>query len=343
MKILCITSSEEDYLSDSLLIGLKVLFKSDCIDYPRREILYSDCPTSVLSQVRGHGFTLYSGVLQDDSESVHFPIRTQLERSEFDLIVFSDIWRQFGLFTQWRPYLNSRNTIICDGHDSPQVYPCAGLWWRKPYFWFLPRATVGFVYFKREWTSASKFNLWHRMVPFSLWHRLPDYRGLRKIAFSIPESKLVSAIPPKNKLFGSHIVDPEVSAKVNGSKLGYAFTTEADYYHDLQQSRYGITTKRAGWDCLRHYEIAANGCVPCFRNLHLKPDTCAPHGLVDGVNCLNYTSYEDLMRRLGEIDETRYQLLAQGALAWARENTCQRAAERVLQEWQTFTGQGQAS
>jgi len=40
--------------------------------------------------------------------------------------------------------------------------------------------------------------------------------------------------------------------------------------------------KRGGWDCLRHYEIAAAGAVPCVRQLEGKPSSCAPHGLQAG-------------------------------------------------------------
>lgn len=336
MRILFLTSSEEDYLSDALLLGFKSLKAVECIDYPRRDVIYSDCAPKSISRVRGHGFTLYTNPLDDTHETDRFHIRPRLEQGEFDLIIVSDIWRQFGIFTQWRPYLNNRNTILLDGQDTPQVYPCAGLWWRKPYFWFLPRATFGFLYFKREWTTASKFNLWHRAFPSSLWRLLPDYKRLRKISFSIPSSKIVAAIPLKTKLLGSHIVDPEVAAKINDGKVDYAFTTEDAYYKDLQASRYGITTKRAGWDCLRHYEIAANGCVPCFKNLYQKPISCAPHGLIDGVNCIDYRNYEDLMLRLNRIDEKQYQQLALNTLAWAHQNSCQRAAKNLLNEWEAF-------
>src|SRR5204863_8665429 len=85
----------------------------------------------------------------------------------------------------------------------------------------------------------------------------------------------------KANLLPRHIVDPEVRARVAGASAAYAFDSEADYYADLQRARFGITTRRSGWDCLRHYEIAANGAVPCFRDLTLKASTCAPHGLGD--------------------------------------------------------------
>ena len=30
--------------------------------------------------------------------------------------------------------------------------------------------------------------------------------------------------------------------------------------------------QKSGWDCLRHYEIIANGCVPIFMNISNCPD-----------------------------------------------------------------------
>jgi hypothetical protein len=78
----------------------------------------------------------------------------------------------------------------------------------------------------------------------------------------------------------------------------YAFQHEKEYYYDLRISKFGITTKRGGWDCLRHYEIAANNAIVCFRNLNEKHDSCAPHGLKVGYNCIDYSNYAELMQKI---------------------------------------------
>ncbi len=132
------------------------------------------------------------------------------------------------------------------------------------------------------------------------------------------------------KRFPTHIVDKEVASLVGGQPT-YAFTSEDDYYRDLQASSFGITTKRAGWDCMRHYEIAANGAVPCFRGLDTKPETCAPHGLHEG-NCIAYRSAEELVSRLDGLSVTEYSRLREGALNWVRENTTRVRALRFLQD-----------
>lgn len=329
MKILFLTSAEEDYLADSMLLGLRTLFGSDCVDYPRKDILYRDCAPEIRARVRGHGFTLYTDLLEELPVD-RAQIESKVRRGHFDIVIISEIWRQFGMFVQWRPYLNRDNTIILDGADTPQVYPSAGLFWRMPSRWFLPRAHREFLYFKREWTADSHFNLWHRLFPQSWRSHLPPAVNLRRISFSIPEAKIVKTLPIKTKEFPGHIVDAEVAVHVPGSGTTYAFASEAEYYADLQASRFGITTKRAGWDCLRHYEIAANGCVPCFRDLEKKPDTCAPHGLVSGVNCLSYRNSSELLKMTNTISGAQYRELVGGALQWASKNTTVQRAHHVL-------------
>lgn len=341
MKILYLTCSEEDYLSDALLHGFRRHLGVNAVDYPRKDILYFDCTVNARQRIRGGGFTLYTGLLKEDViDRSH--IIERLQKGEVDLVVFSDISRQFGYFAQWRPYIHPGNAIIIDGSDSPQVYPHAGFWWRRPYYWFLPQTTCGFLYFKREWTEDSRFNLWHRFLPRRVRRALPHYAGLRPISFSIPEEKIIATLPIKSKDFPVHIVDPEVAAMIPGSATTHVFDNEEEYYADLQASRFGVTTKRAGWDCLRHYEIAANGCIPCFRDLQLKPRNCAPHGLAPGENCLSYVSAGDLFRQTAAVDPARYLRLQAGALAWARScSTRERALEviRVLEvRWSRSAG-----
>lgn len=319
MKILFFTSSTEDYLGDSILHGLRTIYGEDCVDFPKCEALYKNCSSTTIGQVRGKGFTLYSGLL-DDIEIDRFNIAAKITKGYFDLIIISDIQRQFGWFVQFRPWLNSKNTIILDGADTHQPYPARGFWWRRPYFWFLPKAHKKFLYFKREWTSETHFNLWMRAFPKSIRKYFPQPINLRTVSFGIPEEKIVNFTPGKTKNFPKHIVDPEVASIIPRSFTSYAFDCEKDYYEDLQRSRFGITTKRSGWDCLRHYEIAANGAVPCFRNLHLKSITCAPHGL-NLKNTIFYKNADDLMRQINNLSPEEYTNLQAEALKWVRENT----------------------
>lgn len=96
------------------------------------------------------------------------------------------------------------------------------------------------LYFKRECINA-------KLIP---------------ITFGIPESQLIKETPKKDKL---------MATIVPGNKSTYIFNDEESYYKDYSQSYYGITTKKAGWDCMRHYEILANKCIPYFPDLESCP------------------------------------------------------------------------
>lgn len=87
-------------------------------------------------------------------------------------------------------------------------------------------------------------------------------RNVRPISFAMPTKYVVSTVPLKEK---------DYATCIPGMSHTYIFTNEEDYYHDYQISRYGVTTKKAGWDSLRHYEILGNGCVPYFIDLEQCP------------------------------------------------------------------------
>jgi hypothetical protein len=88
-----------------------------------------------------------------------------------------------------------------------------------------------------------------------------DHKRLHSISFAIPTNK-VNFNKNKTKDF-AHITPLD--------RKTYIYNNEADYYNDYNQARFGITTKKAGWDCMRHYEILGNGCVPYFLNLEKCP------------------------------------------------------------------------
>lgn len=335
MNILFFTAPGEDYLADSLLHGFKSLFGTNVVDFPKCEILYKGCSLETRSLVRGYGFTLYSGLL-DDHPVHRFQIIDRVKSGKFDLIIFSSIWRQYGWFYQLRPWLDPSRTLIFDGEDTQAVYPAAGLWWRHIYSWLAPRAHRRFLYFKREWTPETRFSIWTRAIPEFAKHRIQYAKNLRRVSFSFPEEKIVSTLPLKTKEFADHVVDAEVAATLGQVATGYRFNDEASYYADLQCSRFGITVKRAGWDCLRHYEIAGNGAVPCFRNLDKKPATCAPHGLTD-LNSISYSSAKQLMEKISNVTDADYQQLQRNAVMWCQSHSTRATAINVLRQWEELS------
>jgi FkbM family methyltransferase len=85
---------------------------------------------------------------------------------------------------------------------------------------------------------------------------------LYPITFSIPKDKIINFIPIKNKL---------LSDLIPGKLETYIYNNENDYYKEYQSSYFALTTKKGGWDCLRHYEIILNGCIPYFPDIEKCP------------------------------------------------------------------------
>lgn len=86
---------------------------------------------------------------------------------------------------------------------------------------------------------------------------------VKSIQYSIPKEKIIQHVPEKTKWFAT---------VVPGDLSTYIFNEESEYYKDYQCSVFAHTKKKAGWDCMRHYEILANGCIPIFENIDALPE-----------------------------------------------------------------------
>lgn len=110
---------------------------------------------------------------------------------------------------------------------------------------------------------------------------------VRPLNFAIPEELIKSSVPQKTQDWG--IIIP-------GDKSTYVFDNQEDYYNDYARSFFGLTTKKGGWDCLRHYEILMNGCVPYFPDL---------------IHCPEHTMVQfpkEIILRTNKFVETEFEL-----------------------------------
>jgi hypothetical protein len=112
---------------------------------------------------------------------------------------------------------------------------------------------------------------------------------LNPITFSISFDKIVKNIPYKTKL---------LSNLIPGKLETYIYKNEPDYYEEYRKSYFATTTKKGGWDCMRHYEILANGCIPYFPNIESCPvNTMAllPKNLIiEGNNLYNSIKHKNI-------------------------------------------------
>jgi len=92
---------------------------------------------------------------------------------------------------------------------------------------------------------------------------LTNRTDVNPVSFAVPDCVLTDKIKiNKTQLFGT--IYP-------GKVETYIFKTEEEYYEDYLKSYYGVTFKKGGWDCMRHYEILANKCIPYFIGLEECP------------------------------------------------------------------------
>jgi hypothetical protein len=336
MKVLFLHDNQPDYLAESLFHGLRSLLGSDCVDVPRYDSMYAPLTEKLRSKLRGHGFTLY-GLLEDVPSLAEERFFWKSDLDNYALIVIGNVWTQWQLLWELIQKVDPAKIAVLDGSDTPAFFPNASRGWRLrhvPWSYLTPLSRC--KYFKREFVSAASAYGLDNLLPKFLHSTIRLQRDVLPIAFSIPEEKIKKVGPAdKTKRFPLHIVDEEIASRANGAlfsginSASYAFSSEHSYYADLQSSRYGITTKRAGWDCLRHYELAANGCVLCFRNLDSKPDTCAPHGL-DESNCISYRSYDELEQKIASITDDTYRQLQEKSYQWVMRNTTTARAQEFL-------------
>lgn len=121
------------------------------------------------------------------------------------------------------------------------------------------------IYFKRELVSA---NL-----------------GLHPIHFAIPKEKIGTIASQKQKAMA--FIDPRDPGT-------YIYTDEKKYYTDYAESLFAVTKKKGGWDCMRHYEIMANGCIPYFLGL----ENC-PREIMTGFPKCEVLHASNVVRDLG--------------------------------------------
>ncbi len=153
--------------------------------------------------------------------------------------------------------------------------------------------------------------------------------------FSIPEEKIVREIPMKDRDFA--YINPNDPST-------YIYFEEADYYRDYQRSYYAITRKKGGWDCMRHYEILANGCIPYFiglegcnnQTMHLLPKNLILEAMhIEGVSYLsidhkrfNVQKYYEILNKL--LEYTREKLTTRSMAQYLLDSMNYKGTGKIL-------------
>lgn len=174
-------------------------------------------------------------------------------------------------------------------------------------------------------------NLWIILIIFPYI----VYATLYPIQFAISATKVVESIPEKTQDF-AHLIPGMLST--------YVYSEESDYYADYRRSYFAYTMRKAGWDCMRHYEILANGCIPYFLELeeadpHAMP--FLPRDLI--LEAMNLPGVSPWSPRIDHtvFDKKRYFEILEELLAHMRQKMTTEALARYVLESMNYRGDGE--
>lgn len=245
MKILFVYNfSSPEYLSDCVYHGL--------ID-SGVEVYETTYPSYMLSsypnptELYGRGFTMFAKLNHQPRVESSEDIIDKIKLKFYDLIIYGCIYTH-----DWFP-----NRQCLDYLDYVKE--------------FYPKNKVYFLD-----GSDEVFNFGHAygLNEYGIiWKReLTDLSFGNPISFAIPESQ----VDIFGKVKKEYIFSPKINRPISNAGCDprlYTFTDEKLYYQEYAKSYYGYTCKKGGWDCMRHYEILANRCIPAFENL----EECPPY------------------------------------------------------------------
>lgn len=225
----------QDHQLDGIFHGLRTMFGDNVIDLPEMEHMYKNNVDKLFSD-KTKGFSLY-GRLEP-------PIDFNPLDFNFDYVVVglhhSKYYDQQFILQEMekigQKYHPSKVAII-DGNEIPNVYDL-----RK----------YGTI-FKGELTQANAD------------------AGILPVSFCIPEENIVSERPNKDLAFA-----PLIPAYFNRGMpqiATYKYTEEKEYIGDYSRSYFAFTCGKGSFDCLRHTEILAAGCLPYFTDI----ENCPPN------------------------------------------------------------------
>jgi hypothetical protein len=234
----------------------------------------------------GYGFT-YTNILDPSINVISKNTLEKIKNKYYNLIIYSFVSRNSYMLDEVINITNGKNVILINGEDD---------------FGRFDFYTNKTLYFKRELAEKKEKNIF-------------------PIHYAIHESKIYDKTNIKTKTLSDSV--PTMDNCTNISSSNYIFNNEADYYYDYQISKYGITTKKGGWDCMRHYEILANKCIPLFQNLVACPEltlTNLPKKTLLEIN----ETYPD-------ISETKYEYFLNELFEFTKNNlTTRKLAEYIL-------------
>ena len=310
MNILFVSiGNQVDYQCDCLFHGLTCLENVNILNEYR--YMFEGNSSDYLLQQYGMGFTITNRISLSEQHIHTLKEAEENIRSRFyDIVIYGSIFRCNTLLKIVFQYYDKNKIIFIDGEDEDFAIRCIP---RR----YLPqtRRTIKLpnIYIRKRYKAIE---LSQKGVYFKRELREKDRIYFLPISFAIPKENIVNELSSK-QVFQATIIP--------GKRDTYIYTTEEDYYRGYQIAQYGITMKKGGWDCMRHYEILANSCIPYFPEINDCPSTTMvpfPKHLIVETN--------NLYKKNGALDR-EYEFYANCLLAYTKEFlTTEKLAQYVL-------------
>lgn len=237
-----------DYMADCIYHGLIDsnfdVYESHYPGYMMSD--YNEKSGQRLKDLYGMGFTIYGKLNHIPKVESYEQIVEKIRSKFYDLVIYGCVY------------------------DHSWVHNRCCLDYLEEVIKYYPRTKVHFVDGADE---TKNFSYQRNLDQYGIiWKReLVNFSYGNPISFAIPESQIRKLFHNKKQIFSPKMFRPSDSQGSDRSK--YTFESESDYYDEYSKSYYGHTTKKAGWDCMRHYEILANKTIPSFYNLENCPNT----------------------------------------------------------------------
>lgn len=268
----------EDYLHDMIIHGLRQLEEVETTDYPVSRAMYKvawETGEVERQHMYGKGFSLYNTL--DEVDIDRCDLQNKIKNNYFDLIILGSFNHEAKETGSPLPVLDE---LIYEHTPANKIVIVDG----DDHTNIQP-LHQNYRYFKRELVSPRK--------------------NVMPISFAIPESCIQQPIEKVRALAGL----------IPGDGSTYVYNTEKEYYEGYGSALFGITYKKGGWDCLRHYEILACNTVPWFKDIDQCPDltlTTLPKQLLKLTNNMidKYTPIEFMHGAKREMyEQVQHQML----------------------------------
>ena len=290
-----------DYLDITIMNGFRQLENITIIDFPRINILYNDFSEIKKEDLHGRGFSIISCKVND----IDNKMRINIFDKQYDAIIIGDK-HIYG------EYINDNEIkllkSICNNN----------LWFLDGNDLMLPDERIEYQNILKKYKPCFKREI------------ISPEIDIYPIGFGIDSRLIMNIELNKNQLYQK--TAPGYALFQSISYNSYIFNDENEYYKDMQNSWFGLTCKKGGWDCMRHYEILAAGSLLLFRDYDKKPYYCSPINMP----CFSYSSLEELDYLMSDLVVDNkpteiYKIMLYNQRKWLLENaTTKKRAENVL-------------